>query len=346
MTDPTQSTPVVAQPLYPTSDPSSGYGVGQHYWTVPALPAPAAASTALKSFVALSDTAIQTAVDLLGRGLSQPPPQVSDLMSTVVVSNLGSGTATQAYQSTLDAVQTRAARLQDLDAQVLQVSMVCAANKDKTLAWMERTVGNLVGDLGTKAAAIGPRKPKPAEESTIMSEIAEAVDAVYERLASVAEDNAAMVGGSNTGSDGSGAGGDPNSTDPTTQGTSGSTTAGGSTGGGSTSGGDSGIGSMLSSLAMLPVMAIPLVSEVAKLLKPDDKGKGQNDPQHPDGQTPGGQPTTPQPAATDAPAAQQAVPSVQPPQVAGLPPASDPNAAKATPAAPDAAKPAAAPAPT
>ncbi len=191
-----------------TGDKSTG--VGAHYWQV-RLDCPPGASAALRSFVGLAQTAIQTAVDLLGRGTPITPPDVSDLMRPVVYQDLGQSESTVGYHHALSQIQQRQTALLTLDNEVTQTSVVVAASQDQTLAAIEQ----LVGDLNDTLDSVGSAKLKAAQEQSLMWQIANVVEEIYKAVDSVSQQNQQIAGtaagsgsssGASTSNSGSGGG--------------------------------------------------------------------------------------------------------------------------------------------
>ncbi|MET9489856.1 hypothetical protein [Nocardia sp. NPDC006630] len=318
----------------------SGNGSG-HYWTVQ-LYCPPGASVAAKHFIGLAQTAVQTAVDLLGRGTTQPPPAVDDLMTTVVFGYLGEGTTTTDYQQALAAVESRQSALLALDGQVLQVSDVMQSGKDSTLT----SIQHVVTQLNVQLHAVGTGKLTSAKETVLMQQVAAAVEQVYDKVTTVAADNARMAGGSSGSSGGSGGSDPTGSSDPTgndsgvtdasyttpvTSGTAGAGTTSAGTSG-SSDGGSGGLGSILE---MLPMMAIPLITAIVpELLKSNDKND-KHDSDAKQDQGPGDQQATNPGAAKTVTGQQTTAPQQQPgapQQGAPIPagnPAGDPQGAQA-----------------
>jgi hypothetical protein len=236
-----------------SAQPGTGYGVGQHYWVVTLTP-PAGASTALQQFVLMGQDAIQTSVDLLGRGTTELPPVVDDLLQTMTYQDLGSGSANSDYQALLSAIQDRQQTLLSKDNEVMQASITVSASTDSTLKYIESVVNELQSEFD---AITG--KLTAAEETALMQQIGVAIDIVNARVTSVYESNNAIAGtgaASDTGSDTGSTGSDASDT------TSGQT-ADTSSGSGS-SGDSSGLSSIME---MLPMLAMPLMSLAPELLK-------------------------------------------------------------------------------
>ncbi|MFI6361125.1 hypothetical protein ACIBG0_00100 [Nocardia sp. NPDC050630] len=270
-----------------------------HYWTVELTPPPGA-SAGLKAFIAMAEEAIQTAVDLLGRGTPDLPPKVDDLLRPVIYESIGDSLMKKQYEEALAKVQSRQTALLTYDTKVMKTSIVVAAGSDETL----RAIKEIVAELQTKLKAAGTGKLKPAREVAIMKLVAEAIDLVYEKVEAVYQLNNDMAGDGNNGSGSSGSGG---------SGQSGSGSAGG---GGS---GDGGLGQLVSMLGMLPMMAMPLVAQLPQLLKQQDKDKdkdkdaaedaAQTGQAQPPAAAPGAAPGSPAPAPTAAPSAGQPAPA-------------------------------------
>ncbi|WP_433202594.1 hypothetical protein ACQP1G_12550 [Nocardia sp. CA-107356] len=282
-----------------------------HYWTVKLTPPPGA-SAGLKAFIAMAEEAIQTAVDLLGRGTPDLPPKVDDLLRPVIYESIGDSLMKKQYQEALAKVQTRQTALLTYDTKVMKTSIVVAAGSDETL----RAIKEIVAELQTKLKAAGSGKIKPAQEVALMKLVAEAIDLVYEKVEAVYQLNSDMAGDGNNGSGSSGSG---------SSGQSGS----GSSGGGS---GDGGLGQLVSMLGMLPMMAMPLVAQLPQLLKPQDKDKDKD--KDADGaQTGEGQPQAAAPGAAPGSPAPAAPPAGQPAAAAPAATASASAPASATPVA-------------
>ncbi|MFJ1461197.1 hypothetical protein [Nocardia sp. N2S4-5] len=185
-------------------------GVGEHYWPVE-LHRPGGASAGLKAVIQLAETAIQTAVDLLGRGTPVLPPKVDDLLKPAVYEDLGEGKASEEYTEAFDKVQKRQKALVGLDDEVVKAAIVVADGKDKTLA----AIKNIVKALNAKLEAVGGGKLKAAQEQQLMTLIARAVEAVYKLVNAAAEVNDAVAGGSEGAAQGAaqagGGGGDASS---------------------------------------------------------------------------------------------------------------------------------------
>ncbi|WP_433631350.1 hypothetical protein [Nocardia sp. CA-120079] len=263
-----------------------------HYWTVKLTP-PAGASAGLKAFIAMAEEAIQTAVDLLGRGTPELPPKVDDLLRPVIYESIGDSLMKEQYQQTLAKVQSRQTALLTYDTKVMKTSIVVAAGSDETL----RAIKEIVAELQAKMKAVGSGKLKPAQEVALMKLVAEAIDLVYDKVEAVYQLNNDMAGDGNSDSDSSGSG------------SSGQSGSSGSSGGG----GDGGLGQLVSMLGMLPMMAMPLVSQLPQLLKQQDKDKDKDKDVAEDGAQPGGgQPQAAAPGAAPGSPAPAAAPAGQP----------------------------------
>ncbi|MBB5918756.1 hypothetical protein BJY24_007668 [Nocardia transvalensis] len=290
-----------------TAAKSSGKGVGKHYWTVTLTP-PAGASAALKSFVKLAETAIQTAVDLLGRGTPELPPKVDDLLQPQIFESLGEGEASKEYRKAVDMVQKRQKSLLEVDDEVVQASLDVANGAADTLT----AIKHIVNELKGKLKAVGSGKLKAAQEEALMWHISEAVEAVYKLVDAQATVNDAVAGGSK-GSQGSGG------------------QAGGAQGGGG-----GGLESLLPMLAMIPMGLASLAPPVMDALKKEQEKheeQGKADQAGAPPGTPGAPPADPN--AVGAPgAAPAAAPPGQPVANTGAPaqaqPADAKNAAGAT----------------
>ncbi|MGQ4619693.1 hypothetical protein [Nocardia sp. R7R-8] len=314
----------------PTSAPlASVASEVKHFWLVD-LHCPPGASEGLRAFIALADTAIQTAVDLLGRGMSTPPPKVDDLLQPDFYKTLGKGKADEEYRKTIDKVEARQLKLLQMDDQVVKTSVTVAAEQVQAL----RSIKHIVADLKTKLEAAGTGKLKPAQELPLLEAVAAAMEAVYDKVTAIAELNDDMAnGGKNGGGSGSSTGGP----------TSGGNSSGGS-GSGSGGGGDGGLSSLLPMLAMLPMAAMPLISQIPEMLHKAEADKAKKAEENPKNGAPG-QPGQTPPGNQPAAAPPQGDPSAQP---AGAQPATaPPGGVTAAPAANTAppAEPGGAPAP-
>ncbi|WP_433710591.1 hypothetical protein ACQP2U_30270 [Nocardia sp. CA-084685] len=255
------------------------------------LKPPPGASAGLKAFIAMAEEAIQTAVDLLGRGTPELPPNVDDLLRPVIYESIGDSLMKEQYQAALAKVQSRQTALLTYDTKVMKTSIVVAAGSDETL----RAIKAIVAELQAKLKAAGSGKLKPAQEVALMKLVAEAIDLVYDKVEAVYQLNSDMAGDGKQGSDGSGP----------------ASGSGQSGAGGSGGGGDGGLGQLVSMLGMLPMMAMPLISQLPELLKQQDKDKDKDKDAAQDGAQPGeGQPQAAAPgAAPGSPAPAAAAPS-------------------------------------
>ncbi|MEV5840093.1 hypothetical protein [Nocardia sp. NPDC052112] len=257
-----------------------------HYWTVQ-LVRPPGARAGLKSFIALAEAEIQTAVDLLGRGLTDPPPNVDDLMKPVIYESLGHSMTAEQYEAALTKVETKQTALITMDEKVMKTAIVVSAENDRTL----RSIQTVVKDLNLKLEAVGSGKLKSAQEVALMKAIAAAVEDVYEKVTAVADSNAEMAG-------------DSSDSDSGNDSSDGSSSSGDS--------GSGGLGSLVQGLmSMIPMAAMAAAPIAQELLKShEDPNKDKDAPadgtQPQDGQAqaaaPGAAPApgspTPAPAAT------------------------------------------------
>lgn len=179
-----------------TSKPKTG-----HYWTVELTPPPGG-SAGLKAFIEMAEEAIQTAVDLLGRGTPELPPNVDDLLRPVIYESIGDSLMKEQYQEALSEVQSRQTALLTYDTKVMKTSIVVAAGSDETL----RAIKAIVAELQAKLKAAGSGKLKPAQEVALMKLTAQAIELVYDKVEAVYQLNNDMAGNGNQGSGGSGSG--------------------------------------------------------------------------------------------------------------------------------------------
>ncbi|WP_280459264.1 hypothetical protein [Nocardia carnea] len=228
------------------------------YWEVD-LVRPPGASEALISYLAMAEAAIQTAVDLLGRGMPTPPPEVGDLLSKVTRETLGKGKAEEAYQDTLTKVDAKQTSLLVMDNQVIDTSIVMAAEQDRTL----KTIIDIVERLNGVLTKVGSAKLKPPMEMQLLELTATAVDLVYDKVIAVSDLSSEMAG---DGGEGSGGNGKPST---------GGGGAGGAAGGAGAAGAMGGLGSMLPMLAMLPMSLMPLATQLLPELLDPEKKEGE-----------------------------------------------------------------------
>ncbi|WP_228002911.1 hypothetical protein [Nocardia australiensis] len=259
-------------PIAATSTPA--VPVGKHYYPVK-LVAPPGASAGPKLFVELAEIAIQNAVDLLGRGTTQPPPAVDALLKPSFYKNLGAGATAEKYKEAVDKVEAKQTSLQEMDKKVLETSGVVADEQNRAL----RFIIGIVEDVQRKLKAFGTAKLKPHEDTAVMDLLASAIEVVYHKVTIVAKNNDDLANGG--GKDGGGkndGGKDKSGGDKSGGGSSGGGNAGGGNAGG---GGGDGLSSIMQSLpmlaAMLPAMAMPLVQQLPELLKHDDAADKEHD---------------------------------------------------------------------
>lgn len=248
-----------------------GKGEDGKYWAVELEP-PSGASPALRSYIAMAEAAIQTVVDLLGRGMPKPPPKVDDLLTNVTRQDLGKGKADKAYQQALAAVEARQTELLRMDNQVIETSIVVAAGQDRTL----RSIVNLVEQLENTLKAVDLTNLKAAKkaalEAKLMDLVASIVEAVYNKVTTVADDYAQLTG--NSGNENSGK---PGSLD------------GKGTGAGGGTGADV-LSSLLPMLAMLPMALLPLIGMLPELLNPEKDDKDAEEGEKGEEKIPPGRP--------------------------------------------------------
>ncbi|MDR7169007.1 hypothetical protein J2W56_002748 [Nocardia kruczakiae] len=317
--DPTKPDPTKPDPTKPAPTTPPPANPEKHYWTVELDPPPGA-KPAVKAIVALARTAIQTAVDLLGRGMPVPPPEVASLLKPVVFTNLGKSDTTVGYRQAMAAVNARQTSLLEYDQQIARTSVLVAASKDETLA----SIKNIVAELQAVVKAV-PAKATTAQQAALMQQISAAVAQVYRLVDAVYADNQSRAGTSS----GSGSG----------SGTGSSSSSGSASGGSSASGGGGGLGDILGQLLPMAAMILPMGAMVAAPLVTQAMQKNQKDKEaglHSNGEvTPG---TGAAPAATDPNAAvpNAAGPAAAPAAVApnGAPTALAPGAAAPGTAAP------------
>lgn len=269
---------------------------------------PSGASEAVLAYIELAETVIQRAVDLLGQGMPEPPPDVGKLLEPQVYETLGKGKAAEKYEETLSRVEAKKTELQSMDSQVQQASATVAAGQDKTL----RKIEAITAKLNTTLEAVSGVDLKPAQETALMDHIAQAIEAVYAEVDNASQINSEMAGEKGGGSGGGGQGG-------------------GGQGGGGQGGG--GLESMLPMLAMAPMALMPLATQ----LLPELLGQGEEEDEQKDGEQgkPGDPPADPNappadpnaPAPEGGPAPEAAAPPGEPPAEPDQPNPSSPTPA-------------------
>ncbi|WP_067476884.1 hypothetical protein [Nocardia amamiensis] len=269
----------------------------KHFWLVD-LHCPPGASEGLRAFIGLADTAIQTAVDLLGRGMTTPPPKVDDLLEPAFYEALGKGKADEAYRKTVDKVEARQLQLLQMDNKVIKSSVTVAAEQVQAL----RSIKNIVAELNAKLKAAGNAKLKPAQELPLLKAVAAAVEAVYDKVTAIADLNEEVANGG--------------------KGSSGGQAGGGGGGGGAPSGGggggDGGLSSLLPMLMMPLMAAAPLVAQIPEMLQKAEEDRAEKAEK------------AEQKAATPPPPGNQPAPApATPPGDPNAPAPADPNATPA-----------------
>ncbi|MFI5715852.1 hypothetical protein [Nocardia sp. NPDC051750] len=255
------------------------------YWEVD-LVRPPGGSEGLISYIAMAEAAIQTAVDLLGRGMPTPPPEVGDLLTKVTRETLGKGKAEEAYQDTLTKVEAKQTSLLVMDNQVIDTSIVMAGEQDRTL----NTIIDIIERLNGVLTKVGSAKLKPAMEIKVLEVIAQAITLVYEKVTAVSDLSSEMAGGG--GEEGSGGGG----------------TSGGGGGGAGAANAMGGLGSMLPMLAMLPMSLMPLATQMLPELLNPDKDKDEDE----EGEESGTDEESTEPIDPTAPPSEATAPNGQP----------------------------------
>jgi len=301
----------------PTPNPTpTADGVGQHYGKPIELDPPPGASPALTSFVALAETAIQTTVDLLGRGITTPPPNVNDLLTTTVYQNLGKGEASDVYQQTLTKVRARQTYLLQMDAEVVKTSIKVKDGKDQTLRAVMADVNKLKDALKVDLRPLS-KKLKAAKELKLMEQIADTLDSVCQKVSAVAEYNANMAGGGNS-TNGSGQGSGSGSGSGASSGTA--TSGGAAQAGAGGDGGLGGLAQMLGPLAMmLPMGLMSLAPMVQQFIQNNAEQHRREEEERKEREAEQTQQNGAAPNAQAAPAAPAADPNAAPP--AGAAPA-------------------------
>ncbi|AHH16409.1 hypothetical protein NONO_c16080 [Nocardia nova SH22a] len=313
----------------PPRDTDGPTATDKHYWTVELKP-PAGAKPAVRAIVSMARTAIQTAVDLLGRGMPVPPPKVGDLLKPVVFGYLGKSDSTKGYQQAIAAVNARQSSLLTYDHQIAQTSIIVAANQDETLG----SIKKIVGDLQTWLEGV-PAKLTPKQEVVVMSRIGAVVDKVYQLVAAVYADNESHAGnnGGTSGSGGSGSGGSSGS---------GSGAGGATAGNAGAAAGGGGIGDVIGQLLpmaamILPMGAMALTPVITQMMQKNEHDKQEQELQSNGQITPEGG-AAPLPAAAPNAVAPTAVPNMNPSSVDPATGAQNAGAAGAAPATTNAPK--------
>ncbi|PPJ03074.1 hypothetical protein C5E44_34770 [Nocardia nova] len=300
----------------PTPNPTpTADGVGQHYGKPIELDPPPGASPALTSFVALAETAIQTTVDLLGRGMTTPPPNVNDLLTTTVYQNLGKGEASDVYQQTLTKVRARQTYLLQMDAEVVKTSIKVKDGKDQTLRAVMADVNKLKDALKVDLRPLS-KKLKAAKELKLMEQIADTLDSVCQKVSAVAEYNANMAGGGNS-KNGSGQGSGSGSGSGASSGTA--TSGGAAQAGAGGDGGLGGLAQMLGPLAMMLPMGLMSLAPMVQQFIQNNAEQHRKEEERKEREAEKAQQNGAEPNAQAAPAAPTADPNAAPP--AGAAPA-------------------------
>ncbi|WP_406231662.1 hypothetical protein [Nocardia sp. NBC_01009] len=286
----------------------------KHYWKVE-LVRPPGVSEGVTAYIALAEGAIQNAVDLLGRGVPKPPPDVTDLLQPAVYKTLSTGEATEAYQKIIDTVEATQTWLLMEDAKVIKTSVRVAAEQNMTLKGIQR----IVADLNTHLKAIGTAKLKePQDTAALLKEIVEAIEAVYKKVMAVAELNEDIANGGDKPTP------TPTQPKPPTPGTP--TTPAGNGGGG---GGPSILDQLMPMLGMLPMMAMPLAQMIPEMMRKEEEARKEREeeqnrkPPAAAATPPPGDPNTPSPAeaappVTAAPIAAEGDDAGQNPAASGI----------------------------
>ncbi|MFF7945118.1 hypothetical protein ACFZC5_36065 [Nocardia gamkensis] len=245
-----------------------------HYWPV-TLHVPPNGSRALESFIAMAELAIQKAVDLLGRGMPEPPPKVDDLLTPAVVGTLGKGETSQEYENVLIEVEARQTKLLQLDLQVAQTSIMVAADKDRTLS----AIKEIVHTLNEELIAAGNAKLTPVQEGRLLESIAAKVQAVYRCVNAVYGQNEELANGPSGHTATTGSSHKPE--------------------GGASGGGDGSLASLLPVLLGPLMAAAPLVTQIPEMLQKaeEDKAKAAGEKEKDSTSPPAGHPGEAAPAA-------------------------------------------------
>ncbi|MFQ6397675.1 hypothetical protein ACLMAJ_30055 [Nocardia sp. KC 131] len=156
------------------------------------LKPPPGASDGFKAYFAKAETAIQTAVDQLGPGTAAPPPQSATLLKSVAPEDLGTGAATEAYMQSVAEVDTKKESLLRMDDKVLHTSVFVANEQNRTLS----SIKTIVTELADKVEAAGTGKLKPAKETTLLRQVAAAVEAVWDKVNVTSQTNNDIAYGS------------------------------------------------------------------------------------------------------------------------------------------------------
>ncbi|MFQ6331546.1 hypothetical protein ACLMAL_36240 [Nocardia sp. CWNU-33] len=226
----------------------------KNYWKVE-LVRPPGVSAGVTAYITLAEGAIQNAVDLLGRGVPKPPPDVQELLQPVVYETVGKGEATEAYQKIIDTVEATQTWLVMEDAKVIKTSVRVAAEQNMTLKGIQR----VVADLNSELKAVGTAKLKPPQETALLKQIVTAIEAVYKKVMAVAELNEDIANG----------GDKPNPTQPKPQAPGTPAPPAGNNGGG----GPSILDQLMPMLGMLPMMAMPLAQMIPEMMKKEEEAR-------------------------------------------------------------------------
>ncbi|MEU0539015.1 hypothetical protein ABZ319_04035 [Nocardia sp. NPDC005978] len=219
------------------------------------LVAPVGASAGLKKVIAAAEAARLLAVNILGRGPTCPPPRRTQpyLVPPSLPESGSSGQVVEKYTQTLDGLAGRIVTLEQLDDQVAAATLVVGSGRVKALAAVNSIFTTLQHkfDLAQKGADPKTKRLSAAQESTLLAEISDAIQAAFEHIRKVLRVNEEMAGGAGSGT-------------ATPSGT------GGEAGGG---GGGLDIGSILQGVLGL---AVPMLAMLPTLL-PDNSQQEKSD---------------------------------------------------------------------
>ncbi|MFD0364782.1 hypothetical protein ACFQZZ_25360 [Nocardia sp. GCM10030253] len=105
--------------------------------------------------------------------------------------DLGIGAAAEGYMKSMAKVDTKKESLLRMDDRVLHTSVFVANEQNQTL----RSIKTIIADLDDKLEAAGTGKLKPAKETTLLRQVAAAVEAVSDKVNATSQTNTDIAEG-------------------------------------------------------------------------------------------------------------------------------------------------------
>lgn len=158
------------------------------------LDPPPGASDGFKAYFAKAKTAIRAAVDQLGPGTAVPPPGRAGLLKSVTQKAPGAGAASDVYMKSVSGSDTKKKSLLQMDDKVLHTAVFMADEQNRTL----RSIKTIVAGLADKVEAVGVGELKPAKETTLLQQVGEAVEAVWDQVNANSQTNKDIAYGDGT----------------------------------------------------------------------------------------------------------------------------------------------------